>query len=289
MPKMIVLRGLPASGKSTIAAEYQRQGYYRMNKDDLRELYPDQNERFIHGQQAGDIFVAIGFNMNMVIDNTNLNPRTVNEYKRIADKAGYEFEIVDVNTDWKECIIRDMKRKSQGLRYVERSVIYRMAVDSGRMDINPQEFAAYGITINIFDIDGTLANTAHRQHFLEGDRKNWKGFFGAMDQDPPFQDIIDIAQEQASLGHLNILVSGRPEKYRRVTELWLDKYKVPYTFLLMRGFNDSRQDNLVKHDIYRKYIEPFFNVKYVYDDRQQVVDMWRSIGLRCLQVAPGDF
>ena len=27
----------------------------------------------------------------------------------------------------------------------------------------------------------------------------------------------------------------------------------------------------------------------VFDDRQKVVDMWRSLGLTCLQVAPGDF
>ena len=27
----------------------------------------------------------------------------------------------------------------------------------------------------------------------------------------------------------------------------------------------------------------------VFDDRQKVVDMWREIGLTCMQVAPGNF
>ena len=31
------------------------------------------------------------------------------------------------------------------------------------------------------------------------------------------------------------------------------------------------------------------NVAMVFDDRQQVVDMWRQNGLTCFQVADGDF
>jgi len=31
------------------------------------------------------------------------------------------------------------------------------------------------------------------------------------------------------------------------------------------------------------------NVLCALDDRQQVVDMWRERGIRCLQVAKGDF
>ncbi len=30
-------------------------------------------------------------------------------------------------------------------------------------------------------------------------------------------------------------------------------------------------------------------IEYVLDDRTQVVDLWRSLGLTCLQVAYGDF
>ena len=32
-----------------------------------------------------------------------------------------------------------------------------------------------------------------------------------------------------------------------------------------------------------------YNVHFVLDDRQQVVDMWRSLGLTVFQVAEGDF
>ena len=48
-------------------------------------------------------------------------------------------------------------------------------------------------------------------------------------------------------------------------------------------------DKIVKECLYRTHVEPRFNVKFVLDDRNRVVDMWRSLGLKCLQVAEGNF
>ena len=60
-------------------------------------------------------------------------------------------------------------------------------------------------------------------------------------------------------------------------------------FLFMRAEDDFRHDTIVKEEIYRTHIEPFWNVFCVFDDRSTVVEMWRSLGLVCLQVANGDF
>jgi hypothetical protein len=45
----------------------------------------------------------------------------------------------------------------------------------------------------------------------------------------------------------------------------------------------------VKEEIYRQEILGRYNVWMVLDDRDQVVEMWRNLGLRVLQVAPGAF
>ena len=42
-------------------------------------------------------------------------------------------------------------------------------------------------------------------------------------------------------------------------------------------------------EIFENDIRPYYNIDYVLDDRNQVVEMWRSIGLTCLQVAEGNF
>ena len=57
----------------------------------------------------------------------------------------------------------------------------------------------------------------------------------------------------------------------------------------MRDKNDSRKDTIIKHEIYENYIKNKFNVRVIYDDRNSVVDMWRSLGLKCFQVQEGDF
>ena len=58
----------------------------------------------------------------------------------------------------------------------------------------------------------------------------------------------------------------------------------------LREEGNHNKDCYVKYDMYREHIEGKYNVKYVFDDRNQVVDMWRNgLGLTCLQVADGNF
>jgi hypothetical protein len=57
----------------------------------------------------------------------------------------------------------------------------------------------------------------------------------------------------------------------------------------MRSTGDHRQDSIIKQEIYQQQICGQYNIKLVLDDRQQVVDMWRDLGLTVFQVAAGDF
>jgi hypothetical protein len=57
----------------------------------------------------------------------------------------------------------------------------------------------------------------------------------------------------------------------------------------MRKHNDFRKDAIVKKEIYEEKIADHHDVLCVFDDRQLVVEMWRELGLTCMQVAPGDF
>ena len=57
----------------------------------------------------------------------------------------------------------------------------------------------------------------------------------------------------------------------------------------MRKLDDKRRDDIVKKELFDENIRGRFNVKFVIDDRNRVVDMWRQIGLTCFQVEEGDF
>jgi predicted secreted acid phosphatase len=145
----------------------------------------------------------------------------------------------------------------------------------------------------IVDLDGTLCNTDHRQHFMQTNPKNWKSFYNALPMDKPHEWCVQLIDAMRMSCVDIIFVSGRPDTYREVTEGWLHDWGLslaiaPYP-LFMRKALDYRKDSVVKEEIYRTHIEPSYDVLFCVDDRQQVVDMWRSIGLTCLQCAKGDF
>lgn len=146
----------------------------------------------------------------------------------------------------------------------------------------------------IVDLDGTMCDTSHRQHLV--DAKKWDEFYEALDHDPINQWCDDVVWAvQNEMRWKIIYVSGRPEKYRKKTVAWFtEKWGVEVGQdedfkLFMRKDGDFRQDAIIKKEIYQNHIEPFFNVKLCIDDRKQVVDMWRSLGLVCFQCAEGDF
>ena len=79
-----------------------------------------------------------------------------------------------------------------------------------------------------------------------------------------------------------------------LTRWWLTSHligaSIRYTPLLfMRGYGNHQRDDIVKEELYTKNVKPYYDVELVIDDRQQVVDMWRKLGLTCWQVAPGNF
>jgi hypothetical protein len=141
----------------------------------------------------------------------------------------------------------------------------------------------------IVDLDGTLCDISHRRHLVEGDKKEWGKFFDGILQDKVNGWCQLIIRGLISTGVDIVFVTGRPEKCRASTTQWLSYNGLGGFPVYMRQTNDFRKDDVAKQDIYEFKIRPFYNILFCIDDRQQVVDMWRKMGLTCLQCAPGDF
>lgn len=140
----------------------------------------------------------------------------------------------------------------------------------------------------ICDLDGTLCLLEHRLHFIEGKNKNWKEFFKHIDADKLNEPIDYLLKHSIDLKI--IFVSGRPEEYREKTIAWLTRFGYKEYELYLRITGDYRQDALVKKELYQNAIEPKFGKPlFILDDRDQAVEMWRSLGLSCFQVRKGDY
>ena len=131
------------------------------------------------------------------------------------------------------------------------------------------------------DIDGTLAHAVDRSPF------EWH----KVGQDSADETVVQVVTMYAAYVHRykSIIMSGRDSVCRKETEDWLDLYDIPYDHLYMRAESDNRKDSIVKRELFDKHIRDKFNIKLVLDDRNQVVDMWRDLGLKVFQVASGDF
>lgn len=142
----------------------------------------------------------------------------------------------------------------------------------------------------VFDIDGTLADIEHRRPMLDGDRPNWAAFNAAMGEDTLNAPIVSLYRTLwAASDYDVIVVSGRNEDFRDITERWFVWNELPFDRLIMRKSTDHRADYLVKQDICDMLLAEGKQIEFVVDDRQQVVDMWRRNGITCLQCDVGDF
>ncbi len=137
-------------------------------------------------------------------------------------------------------------------------------------------------TYVIVDIDGTIADVRHRLHHIKGSgRKNWRAFFDRMDKDLPIPSMLDEVRK-LSLAHRILIVTGRPEHYRKQTEAWLRKHDVPYEKLYMRSSGDHRPDYEAKSAVLHE-VDPR-RIVLAIDDRPPVCEMWESHGIECRRV-----
>jgi hypothetical protein len=105
-----------------------------------------------------------------------------------------------------------------------------------------------------------------------------------------------MAQMLKSQGFRIVIFSGRSDVTKDATKKWLDKHDVPFDMLQMRP-NDRDTGGhwhfMKDSDLKQHWLDDLFpdkdDIFAVFDDRQQVVDMWRDNGLFVFQVADGDF
>lgn len=141
----------------------------------------------------------------------------------------------------------------------------------------------------LFDIDGTIADLSHRLHFIERHPKDWDSFFGACAGDAPIEHICELARILNDGDQKIVFVSGRSDQCRAATEEWLTQHGLGGLPLYMRAAGDHRHDHIVKAEILDRILADGFTPIMVFEDRTQVVVMWRERGIPCAQVAPGDF
>lgn len=293
---ILVLVGIPASGKSTFSKQIIKTNpnYVRINRDDIRKMLKDSS---LLDSKGEDIVTAIEFNavenalakgFDVIWDNTHVKLKYIEQIiNKFSDLANIQFKKFDI--DFKTAIERDSNRENP----VGETVIKRMydsfiglSKEFDFEQINKQE-KNFPLNITripnlldavIFDIDGTIA--------LKGDR----GYFdwNKVDVDHYNEIVGEHINFHKSKGRKIILLSGRESTARTKTIEWLQFYDIHFDLLYMRNESDYRKDSIIKKELYNMYIKDLYNVHCVYDDRLQVIDMWYNLGVFCFNVNQGN-
>jgi predicted kinase len=313
----IITRGLPASGKSTFAVKMLEKlpDTIRVERDLLRDqLYnsraysapegstPEEiaafsqylrdREATITQIQRSMVEVALTAGKNVIVSDTNLRASYVKDWYKLANKFGVVAEVIDfsdVSVD--ECIRRDAVRDNSVGETVIRDMYKRFFVKGKLPKVKESvedvtaKVQPYVPVLNtpkaiIVDIDGTLAQMQGRSPY------DWH----RVGEDTPVEAVMNAVHAASQFNRKIIVMSGRDEACHDITKTWLTKHLgVSWHELHMRPEGDNRKDNIIKQELFDKHVRTKYHVEYILDDRDQVVKMWRAMGIPTFQVAEGNF
>ena len=292
--EIIILRGLPGSGKSRYARQLAQsfpEIFVRVNRDDIRIMLgiegglgtPDQ-EAIVTAIEKAQAQAALDLDKTPIIDAMNLNNMFVKEWFKMGKAIFLDFQ-----NPVGACIENDAKRE---VGHVGEGVIRKIAKRYGIKEdgslkpppAQPEPFVFKKVPAwsgnktdaVILDVDGTVADHSEVRSPYDTSRYHLDSAHG---------DVISIAQSLSDTYRV-IVTTGRSEEFRDVTKKWLIENCVPFDRIIMRKAGDERNDAIVKHDLFWEFIAPEFNVIAAIDDRARVLRAWRAMGITTL--AAGD-
>lgn len=292
--QIIITVGVPASGKTTWAKNFvaENPSYVKIERDDFRYGMKDISigdkkfENFITELQYKAIHTALNNKYNVIISDTNCNLKYL---KVLLEEFKYKADITlkFFDTSLEVCVARDSWRE----RSVGEEIINRMW--KGYQDVInefstwqfPRQEFIYSPTpfddslenCIIVDLDGTLAHSNGKRGYYD-----WKNV-GMDDVD---LDVWEMIEASFEYGHKLIFLTGRSKECYGETRDWLfqkvnlvaSKYQ-----LLMRESKDFRPSTVVKKELYENFIKDKYNVIFAIDDKEDICEMWRSLGIKAFQ------
>lgn len=276
--KVIICRGLPASGKSTWSDEFIKENpqFVKIEKDHIRKdgrLFKDGTYNHKRGDESivireRDRLIrhALEHGKSVISSDTNLVQKHISQISALARKYNVDIEVKSfLDVPISELISRDSKREDA----VGAQVIRRMFHDHVKRLPTFYKYNPDLPFVVVCDLDGTLTK-------------------GPKDRSP--YDWFKVGNDDINLGVSHVLdgiriidyckifiFSGRDEVCRPQTEDWLERHDIEYDLLAMRPESDNRSDEIIKAEMIEEHIKDKYNVLIWFDDRNRIATMLRDV------------
>jgi len=275
-PTVILTVGLSGSGKSTWAKKYiQNDSNIKIVcKDDLRsmldnKIYTKANEKFVNKVRDVIILEAVNEGKSIIVADTNLCSKHEKHIKQLVGNKAHVVNKYFLDIPIETCIKQDLQRE----RSVGKDVIIKQYYDFICKPIKPVTDSTKTNCI-IVDLDGTLAINNHNRSYFDA---------STADKDDVCNEVLELINKFQN-DHTIIFCTGREKKYSKPTIEFLNNNGIINPIVFMRSTGDSRKDYVVKEELYKEHIEPYYKVKFVIDDRPSVVRYWHKLGLFVFKV-----
>lgn len=316
--KLIILSGISGSGKTTIATDLcnKYEKHVRVNRDDLRkQLIGKLDQSYYKRKDLSSLEKQVTFLLfnqirhllqhgyTVITDNTHLKESYINE---LLSEFQYlvNIKLVFINTPISKCLKRVVDRELKPtlweklfslkkLKDFDTKYLTKQEADfltlRKKYPIDIYEFPQTNTKIYnnislintiICDLDGTLC--------LYGDRNSYDRDF---ENDKLNYPVYIVLRQWLSDNPNKVIVffSGRNEKFRKQTELFLTRHFDTSEYLLyMRPEKDQRKDTLIKEEMFNKHILNKFYIDFAIDDRKQIKRLWEKLGIFVFDVNQND-
>jgi len=300
--KIYLTVGAPASGKSTWAKSKVSEdpnNYLRINNDDLRQsfnggVWSHDYEKLIKQTRESLIKLGLSNSKNIIIDNINADKNLFKDVCKIVEAANVDciiiekpfYEELDVllerdsqrkgSTKVGEAVVRQWFKKLGGKlhnNYNSRiqTFVKKQYTNKLLQDENLPKAA-------IFDLDGTMCEISHRNPY---DASN-------CEKDGANNHVVNLCKMFYEQGIKILFFSGREDKYKEQTKVWIKNNFGNEYELHMRKREDFRKDSIIKQELYEAYAKDKYYLVAVVDDRLQVCQLWYKLGFPLFRVGNPD-
>lgn len=303
MTSVVLLRGVPGSGKTTASLQLMNDfpdQFVRVNRDDIRMMMfgeyhftgDDANtkEKAVTQVEHSLIKSAIKAGKRPLVDATNLNRQSVKAILRIAGSHGLAVDHIDFEVSQEEAIKRDAGRSKKVGEDVIKKFFQKNNIDkvTGKLPEIPEVPHLSRIepvvddstlpTAVVVDLDGTICEHVSRSPYD----------YTKVLTDRPIAHVINVIKELSNK-HEIVFLSGRKNSCYDDTVQWLNEH-TPFWGgrLFMRPDDSNDPDYVVKEHLFNENINGRYQVVAVFDDRDQVCRLWNSKGLPLFRVGDPD-
>ena len=149
--------------------------------------------------------------------------------------------------------------------------------------------APSGGPLVILDLDGVISDATHRQHYLRGAFKDFRGFFTAAPADPPLETGRALAASVDD-DHTVAILTARPYYMADDTRAWLAANEIRHDLLILRP-EQGRGSRGPSADFKRNELNRLraagYEITAAIDDDERIVEMYRSEGVFALYTHSG--